>query len=215
MKAKIILALVIVLGVALCGCQNPKNPFVQEMSSAAFWSEAQVALAGPDSATIDKIPSTSEFPFEIWYSVPDKFKWEKGHYEKLFVKNNNEEWQEIFSASPDAKAMAGMHGHKGDILRGLAAENPEERAYSTVDGRTGTLKKYSISTAAKTLYFKVAVFDSQGRQLLEKTKALYSPFALNLKVFSKSGAELAKSISAGDFPIKVCYDWQALDKWQY
>ncbi|MDD5163219.1 MAG: hypothetical protein PHD95_03360 [Candidatus ainarchaeum sp.] len=215
MKKKIFFALFLVLVLALSGCQESKSKYVHEMSSAAFWSEAQIVITNKDSGIFEKIPSLDKFPIDIGYSIPDKFKWEKGYYEKIFVKNNEGDWQEIFEAGKDAKAMAGMSGHRGDILKEIPAQNDSEKEFVTFDGRNGTLKQYSIDTSAITLYFKIAVFDSQGEKLLEKIKSLYSPFMLKLTIFSKTGSELAGTISEKDFPIKICYDWSALEKWQY
>ncbi len=214
MKKKIFFALFLVAVLALSGCQN-RSQYVNEMSSAAFWSEAQIGITNKDSIVFEKVPGSDGFPIAIWYSVPDKFKWKNGYYEKIFVKNNDGEWQEIFEASKNAKAMTGLYGHKGDVLRGIPVQNGSEEEFATVDGRNGTIKQYSIDTSAMTLYFKVAVFDSQGEKLVEKTKTLFSPFALKLSVFSKTGKALAGTISKEDFPIKICYDWSALDKWQY
>jgi hypothetical protein len=215
MKNKIFFALLLVLVLSLCGCGGSKNPYVQEMSSSAFWSDAQIEVVGKDSRAFEKIPSASDFPVEIGYSVPEKFKWQKGYYEKIFVKNNEEEWQEIFEASKNAIAMAGARNYKGDTLRGIPVQNDSEQEFATVNGRNGALKQYSIKPEAKILYFKIAVFGLKGEKLLEKTITLSSPFMLKLKVFSTSGAELNGSISKKDFPVKICYDWSAMEKWQY
>ncbi|HLD58717.1 MAG TPA: hypothetical protein VI977_03700 [archaeon] len=206
----------------LAGCAGQKPSFAITSSDTPFFSEAQITIDGAQTMTLEKIPSAEDFPIRVSYSVPDDFKWQSGYYEKILVRNDNGEWQEIFVADTQNPALGGAGGHKGGDVSSIPMQNSSEIqtqnssiAETGFSDRKGILKTYSINPDAMAMQFKFAVFDAQGNAVIEKTKNLYRPFELKMSVFSKTGIEITQQISESDFPIKICYDWSALEKWQY
>ena len=168
MKGKEIVVCVIVFAVLfLCGCNS--TALADRASNKEYWGQAHILLANYPGLEISGMPVKDNFPIEIWYSVPDGFEWKPGYYEKIFVKDESVEWQEIFEAGKQAPAISGALGHKGDIIRDIPMQNNAERDFKTVAERKGKLKPYFINLEANELSFKFVVFDSQGNIPAEAT----------------------------------------------